>query len=204
MKTRCYFAILVISLAAGIADGQGMFQYDQQSADEGNLLEGSLSIGSSQPTGQSFTPTLPAVDFIRLFLFDATFANTSSGTLLINLRVDSIIGPILSESESVVLAPGFGGTVNFFFSTTVPLNPGNIYYFQPVIVSGNSWGVNRSQFYNYSGGTAFGNGVASPTVDLWFREGIVVPEPSATVLVLIGSGMFLYVRRSQNRPRSKV
>ncbi len=49
--------------------------------------------------------------------------------------------------------------------------------------------------YNYSGGTAFVDGLAVPTKDFWFREGIVVPEPCSPALLLLGGGFLLWARR---------
>jgi hypothetical protein len=51
-------------------------------------------------------------------------------------------------------------------------------------------GVNKGN-YNYPGGTAFYHGVSDPTEDLWFREGIVVPEPSSIFLLLTGGAFAL-------------
>jgi hypothetical protein len=43
----------------------GTFIYDQQSSTEANLGEAAVVIQSSQPVGQSFTPSLSSVGFIR-------------------------------------------------------------------------------------------------------------------------------------------
>jgi hypothetical protein len=72
------------------------------------------------------------------------------------------------------------------------------YFFQPVVQSGDSWSVVAYNSYNYQGGNAFEQGLSLPSIDLWFREGIVVPEPSSLSL-LIGSGVLFYVRRAKNR-----
>ena len=48
-------------------------------------------------------------------------------------------------------------------------------------------------YYNYTGGTAFSQGVPSPDgTDLWFREGSVVPEPSTLPLAVIGAGALFW------------
>jgi hypothetical protein len=73
--------------------------------------------------------------------------------------------------------------MDFFFSTPVSLTPGNQYYFQPSVTTGDaSWTIRAYNAYGYTGGTAYANGVALPGSDLWFREGVVVPEPTTAAL----------------------
>ena len=53
---------------------------------------------------------------------------------------------------------------------------------------------------SYAGGTAIAQGIPIPDRDLWFREGIVVvPEPSSALLALLGSGVWLSVRRKHHK-----
>src|SRR5438046_2638941 len=51
----------------------------------------------------------------------------------------------------------------------------------------------------YDRGDLFSNGAPSGAVDLWFQEGIVVPEPGAGWLLLLGSGLFVWHRRVGTR-----
>jgi hypothetical protein len=45
---------------------------------------------------------------------------------------------------------------------------------------------------SYLGGDAWNNGVPSGgAADYWFREGIVVPEPSTVALFTLGAGVIL-------------
>jgi hypothetical protein len=100
------------------------------------------------------------------------------------------------------LQGGFGGPVNFFFGAPASVTPGTTYYFQPYFISGDGgWGIAQWSF-QYPGGTAFYNGVASPGSDLWFREGIVaVPEPSSIALTLLGGGCLAVHLRRKSRNR---
>jgi hypothetical protein len=174
------------------ARGQGTFIYDQQSATETTGGGGAVSIQSNQPLGQSFTPTLSSIGFIRLFV------EGGLGTsLYVNLRTDSITGPILGSTDLISFGGTFAGYSNFFFSTSVTVIPGATYFFQPVLQSGGG-AVVAYNGYNYPGGNAFEQEVSLPSIDLWFREGIVVPEPSSLSL-LIGSGVLFYVRHAKNR-----
>ena len=61
--------ILALSILELHVRGQGIFTYDQQSADENGALEGSVGLGQ-QPLGQSFTPNLSTIGFIRLYIYD--------------------------------------------------------------------------------------------------------------------------------------
>jgi len=50
--------------------------------------------------------------------------------------------------------------------------------------------------YNYPGGTVFANGLpVGGMSDVWFREGIVVPEPGTWVLLVVGFGLLGWRKR---------
>ena len=152
-----------------------------------------------QPWGQSFTPILSAIDFIRLKLSDNATNNGLGAVLRVNLRTDSVGGPILATTDPLALADGFAGTADFFFSASGPLTSNVFYYFEPIVVSGDLWKIDSGE-YNYPGGSAWVNGLPGPGSDVWFREGIV-PEPSSVWLALIGGGAFAFVRRGQRSER---
>lgn len=87
-------------------------------------------------------------------------------------------------TSSTILMPGsFSGYTNFVFNS-VPLIPGTTYYLQPVAVSGNP-NTQILASFTYPNGTLYSFGVAQ-NAQLWFREGIVVPEPSAIALAFVG------------------
>ena len=183
-----------------LCNGQGTFVYDQQSGDESTLIGAVTTIQSHQPIGQSFTPSTTAVGFIRLSLNDATPGNSAGATVFVNLRANSITGTVLGSSDAVSMPDNFGrgtnGYVNFFFPSPVTLIPGTTYYFQPVVQSGDTWQVGAYNFpVNYAGGTAYYDGVASGSDDLWFREGIVVPEPSTICLGIFGAATIILFGR---------
>jgi hypothetical protein len=198
MKIYLFSIQLSLTLAACCcAQGQG-FVYDQQSATSdsgGNSV--TATIQSNEPIGQSFTPSLSSVGFIRLFLFDAVFPNPAGATVFVNLWSGSIDGTLIASADPVFIAPGFDSYENFFFSTSATVNPGTTYYFQLVVQSGDTTrtGIVSS---GYTNGTAFFGGVASMTEDLWFREGVVVPEPSSILLSFLGlAGLYLRGRKIQ-------
>jgi hypothetical protein len=100
--------------------------------------------------GQSFTPSLAAIGFVRFNLYDQVRNNGTGAVVYVNLRSDSITGPIVDSTAPVSLPDNFGpGFVNFFFPTNLPIQAGDQYYFQLVVQSGNLWTAIADSF-NYS------------------------------------------------------
>lgn len=193
MKTRSNLVSVAILLLRFCSHGQGTFLYDQQSAIEGLNGEFSVNIISSQPVGQSFTPSLNAVDFVRLH-----FENLGiGGSAYVNLRAGSITGSIVAASSPVSLPDQFHGYTDFLFSTSVSVTPGIEYFFQPIVQSGTGWFLDSWNGFGYSGGAAILLGDVVNGHDFWFREGIVVPEPSAAVLILAGLAMTRFIRKTR-------
>jgi hypothetical protein len=193
---RYWHSVQIAWLTAAFSvQAQGTFIYDQQSSDEGNIGEGRAVIQSSQPIGQSFTPTFSSIGFIRLYLSDGAFDGLGA-TVFVNLRTDSIIGPVLASTDPVSMPDRFTSSANFFFPTPVPLSPGTRYFFQPVLQAGDAtFGVSGHNAFNYAGGTGFFFGQPSQSTDLWFREGIIIPEPGSWSLVLVGLGLLAWGKR---------
>jgi hypothetical protein len=198
---RQLFSVLSVSLllASLSVFGQGTsFLYDQQSS----TAEGNVGYGFGTPfkdllpnTGQSFTPTLSGIDFIRLNINDGNPGDGLGSTWFLNLRSTSITGPILGTTASTYLPDGFTGQPNFFFPNTIPLTPGTQYFFDVNSADGGNWNV-IFYIFNFSGGVGYAHGF--PNVagsDYWFREGLVVPEPSSAALLLLGGAAFACLRR---------
>jgi len=116
---------------------------------------------------------------------------------------DSMTGPILGSTDPVAIPPRGLDPTTFFFSIPVPVMPGQTYYFQVVEQAGDdTWGgILADPDYRYPGGTAFFNGVPNAGWDLWFREGIVVPEPSSALIFIVGIGAFALARRVKAKAR---
>jgi hypothetical protein len=187
MKKRLFGPLSPFLLSGTLcASGQGSFLFDQQSsANETPTPGAGITIQTiAAPYGQSFTPLLTGIGFVRLNLDDKQPGNGVGATLYVNLRSDSIGGPILSASTPISLLDGFAGPATFFFPTEVPLTPGTAYFFQPVVQAhGDLWGVLGGEGFDYPGGYMWRGGQAVFQSDYWFREGIVVPEPHAMVLI---------------------
>ncbi len=197
------FSVASVSLllAAFSVYSQGTFVYDQQSStDERNYGYGGGPAHQLllPTTGQSFTPILSGIDFIRLEINDSSPTGTVGSTWFLNLHSDSIHGPVLGTTTTVGLPGGFTGAANFFFPTTIPVTPGTTYWFDLNSPDGGTWHI-IDGIFNYPGGISWAGDIARPSADYWFREGLVVPEPSSAALLLLGGGALAYVRRSRSK-----
>ena len=201
MNPKLYSLQITFALTAFCALGQSTFVYDQQSVpSDSTYIEGGVANILDVSVGQSFTPSLSTVGFIRLIVEGGgPPPGGSSAMFYVNLMSDDITGPILASTDPVTIQPRLGTPSTFFFSTPVTVTPGDTYYFQVVEENGNdSWGIiYDSDWYRYPypAGNAYFNGVVAPYWDLWFREGIVVPEPSSALLLLAGVGALAVFRR---------
>ncbi len=177
--------------------------YDQQSANSPVLLLNNnsadgLNIQSHSLT-QAFIPTLSAIRFVQFEFWDIPNNGTNGATVSVNLWTGSpnINSATLLGSTAPLYMPNgfvndgldFAGVGTFFFSMLISLIPGQTYYLQPVVLSGdNPWDIIALNFNTYLGGGLYFGGVQSEDTNLWFREGIVsVPEPSTFVLIAISS-----------------
>ena len=197
MKTD--FLAAFVSLAALCAAGQGSltYQYDQQSSTiEGNYGHGTgPSFGIMSPTGQGFTPTLSAIDFIKLEINDASATGAVPSTWSVGLHSTSIIGPLLG-SVSVTIPGAYSGAASFIFPNTIPLTPGTEYWFDINTADGGAWHILFDSF-NYQGGNAWVRGGDYLAGDYWFREGIIVPEPSCAALLVLGGCSLLWFKNKK-------
>ncbi len=171
-------------LTACCVHGQGTFQFDQ-GVSPTNAPGGYVNI-QPDPTGESFVPTLSPIEIVQFYLSDGNPDQIGS-TLLVDLWAGSLTsGVLLGQSAPVTVSGSFFGVTTFSFSGAVTLTPGDTYYLQPIIQSGDSEQIGLVPGVDYPNGMAFLSGTADPGGDLWFREGIVVPEPSSFSLAAFG------------------
>ena len=194
MKPHIPFLAASLFLTAPAAVGQGtVYLYDQQSStDEISTPPGTFQLPpiAGYGDGESFAPAFTSVGFIRLMLYP--LGPRQSGFIYCNLRSSSIFGPIIGTSESVLLADNFSGALTLQFANPVSVTPGSTYYFEAVV--DHSWAAGIGQ-YNYPGGSLFLAGTPE-AVNFWFREGIIVPEPSAAAFAILGAAALLLTCRT--------
>jgi len=187
---------LVVQLPV-LMPAQGTLIFDQQSSVVEDVFQNGTGVTIQQFTqyGQSFTPSLSAIDFVRLNLNDRNPNNSLGASLYINLRANTFSGPVVATTTSIALPDTFSGVVSFQFTNPQSLTPGSIYFLEPIVQTGDAWNILAGE-YLYAGGSVYWNGLPSTASDFWFREGIIVPEPSAIVLLLFGGGTLLCYRRN--------
>ncbi|HEV2211612.1 MAG TPA: hypothetical protein VG167_22830 [Verrucomicrobiae bacterium] len=131
MRPILLLTVLALFIGTLCAKAQGTFIYDQQSSTVSNapatiMLEYVPGYGA----GQSFTPTLSSVSFIRLWLIPA--GPSQGGLISCALRSGSINGPIIGETPPVYVAGTFSGPLSLQFSNPVAVTPGTTCYFEPL------------------------------------------------------------------------
>lgn len=188
----------VVAVASYAVFGQGTFIYDQQSSTDEILPQygSGVLLQATLPAGQTFTPSLTGIDFIRLKFNDADLLDGLGATIYLDLRANSLTGSVLGVTMPVTIGNAFRGVTNFFFPNTIALTPGDMYCFQ-VFVTGGPWNVDVAS-YGYIGGFRYSQGGATGG-DFWFREGLyVVPEPGATAFGALAV-LMLAARRAVRR-----
>jgi len=193
MKLLKYSIVLLFAFNQA-ALSQGTLIFDQQSSSDEFVPD--YGLGNIQqmplPWGQSFTPALPGIDFIRFKMSDAS-ASEGPVSVYVNLVSGSVSGTVIGTTASVSVGQGYRGNPTFLFPTTVPLIPGTAYYLEPMVQGIGGVGM-ASGPYNYAGGSAWLGGSPNLASDFWFREGLV-PEPSCAVLLIAGALLAFEARR---------
>src|SRR5579859_827779 len=103
-------ALLLLGAVRG--HSQGTMIFDQQlttSEFSPPYAYGAPVQNLAAPWGQSFTPTLSSIDFIRLTFDDGNPNDGRGATAYITLRSDAIDGPIIGTTTSTTMPNGFSG-----------------------------------------------------------------------------------------------
>ena len=191
-------SVLACWIASTNLLAQGLL-VDQASGTTDELLQVFTRIPDNQ-IAQSFTPSLSAVGFVQ---FQTVVFDDNNGvgvTFAVNLREGAYNGPIISSTTPVVIVRGPIQIGTFYYPETIPVTPGQLYFFQPMLQSAGDMDIGYKFPSSYPGGEAWNNGVPSgETADYWFREGIVVPEPCTVWLALLGFGALVCQRRVRRK-----
>jgi hypothetical protein len=201
-----FFGAVMIVAALTQTHAQSTLVYDQQSTKPPSTLGDYLDI-QPEPLTQSFIPALSAIGFVQFEFWDIPDNGNNGATVYVNLWTGSPninSATLLGSTTPVYMPDGFGsifaGVTNFYFSSAIALTPGQTYYLQPVVQSGdNPWDI-WDPGNTYPNGQLYGSGAFfQPSTDLWFREGVVsVPEPTALVLIGLSSILaYAFKRRSK-------
>ena len=192
-------SVLVVSLVTTEVVGQSLL-VDQASGTTSDALGQYSQIPDNQ-IAQSFTPSFSAVGFVQLGVVVPAYPGNDQVTFAVNLRSGAYNGPIISSTDPVILVNHFGQFGTFYFPANIPVTPGQLYFFEPILQSTGSLDIGDKSPSSYAGGDEWNNGVPSGGVaDYWFREGIVVPEPSIIALLGVGAGWVL-IRRKRRTDR---
>jgi len=177
------------------ASAQGTFVYDQQSFT--NTLPPNIDVQVLPGTGQSFVPTLSSIGFVKLELGDGYPGNAQGATVYVNLHANAINGPVISSTDPIFMSDSFFGLATFLFSNPPSLTPGDTYYLEPFVQSGDAWYANTDMGLSYPQGALYIGGLAQHNAYFWFREGVVAPEPGSAALALLDAGVFICVSRKR-------
>ena len=191
-------AVLAVLLHSSRILAQGLL-VDQASGTTDELIQNSTRIPDNQ-IAQSFTPSLSAVGFVQFSESVPAFPGNDQVTFVVNLRAGAYNGPILSSTDPVILVNHGTQIGTFYYPANISVTPGQLYFFEPVLLSAGSMDIGYKFPSSYPGGEAWNNGVPSGGAsDYWFREGIVVPEPGAVWLFLFGGAVLLWRWRVERR-----
>ena len=203
MRLSCCFRVVLISgffcvLSCNVV-AQVLIE-DQASGQVGEIVVVALNTPTNQIV-QSFTPTLSGIGFVQLQTVIAALDPGSLGlTVVVQLREGGSLGPVIAATTPLFLQNLGTEFTPFFFPDNVPLTANQPYYFEPVVLGGGALDVAIKTPGPYDRGNLFLNGgPANPLSDLWFREGLVVPEPGTGVFVLMGLVLLFGWSRRRNR-----
>jgi len=183
-------AIFILCSTAAELFAQGLL-VDQASGTIDEIVTVATPLPDNQ-IAQSFTPLIPAVSFVQFSQNLPAFPGNDQVAFMVNLRPGAYNGPIISSTDPVVLVNHLTQICTFYFPANIQVSPGQLYFFEPVLQSAGFLDIGTKSPSGYLGGALWSNALMDPQADLWFREGIVVPEPGSFWLLLFGSGVFIW------------
>ena len=176
-KNRKVLSGLFVACLCGVSSPA--LSADQLNPDQENLV--TISSGWSAvhlaPIGQEFMSDHPGLDAVELLLANTDMSSPLPADVSINIREESIDGPVLGTSLPVSLSFPTSGVVQFLFQSSVRTLPGRTYVIEIVVSpGGGNVGVSGGWTGNYSRGRLILQGDPIPmsdNSDLWFRAGAI-------------------------------
>jgi len=174
-KNRKVLSGLFVAFLCGVSSPA--LSADQLDPDQENLV--AISSGWSAvhlaPIGQEFVSDHPGLDAVELLLANTDMSSPFPADVSINIREESIAGPVLGTSLPVSLSFPTAGVVQFLFQSSVRTLPGRTYVIEIVVApGGGNVGVSGGWTGSYSRGRLILQGDPMPmsdNSDLWFRVG---------------------------------
>jgi hypothetical protein len=170
-----HFQTIVWLLLPAVCHAAPLLMIDQQ-----NTISDARFLSGQNRLGQSFMPTLSAIDAIEISLgslsdFSMFFVNLRDGLA----GPTGLDGPILGTSNSIMLPPDAPNEMRHFdFPGRIALTPGVKYVFEVIGNKGIAGGLSTGDAYPRGEGLK----EFSPGFDMIFAEGLHVPEPSSLAL----------------------
>jgi hypothetical protein len=193
VMNRCFRVLLGCLAACSLPLGlyAQVFQIDQSNDGVTNFY---FSL-TSQPIGQEFIPSFTSLNAVVLRTYGSDGPVTAS--FQVRIHPGSLAGPVAGVSDQAFRSDGWPAYTQFSFPASVSLTPGSTYVMELVLTSGAPawWGVGYNPWAGYSQGRMILSGSPSSTYDLWFQEGVVIPEPGVQVLYLLGIASLVFARR---------
>ena len=196
----------IILLLVGVADAFSQSTLIDQSYTPANpVFNYYLNYGAEGTLyylGQEFTPTFSSLNFVDLNI-GTRIGSEVALPLGVAIHSDTIDGPILGSSTLIYFGPNsyYTGEARLNFPNPVSLVPGQRYVIEPVTIRGTVGGENISIGVPQAGsGSLYDGGrwiyglTTLPITyydnrDMWFREGLIVPEPSTFALAGLALGL---------------
>ncbi|SMP79636.1 PEP-CTERM protein-sorting domain-containing protein [Neorhodopirellula lusitana] len=193
--STCLAVLLAFFFAAADSVHADLITNIDQSSQSANI-EFFMTTGTGTGFGQSFLPTLSAIDAAEFSL------RSAGGVSNVRLDVydgDGFTGSLLGSSSIVGISNTALETVHFDLDSQISLAIGNAYTLRLLHISGAAYFAEASTLDPYSSGISYNPfGIAVASNDLVFSEGThvtAVPEPSSFAMLLLGGFGATIIRR---------
>jgi len=160
---------------------------------------------------QYFIPTLPTLNFVQMYVSDAAGSNGRGATMFLEIR-DGSQDTVVGISEPMTFGDLYGGFAQFTFSTPIPLALKTRFAIAPKLVDYIRDPITsdfvQSDPWNIQSVGGFGQGAAGLWINnelkggysLLFREGVTIPEPSVSHLIILTAICFAISLVCRYRP----